>query len=253
MFAADQDYYGEGKNVVLCMVPMHHVMGLAVITYTYMRRGNTVVSMVRFELEKALATMEKFRVTHLSIAPPVMVELVKWRQVVGRYDLSPLKRLACGAAPLEKDVMKECAKILPQNKIVQGYGLTEACGLVSVKNSREEWFICGLGSSGALLSSVESKIVSLETSKTLPPNQVGEIWLRGPTMMKGYFKNPEATKHTINDEGWMVTGDLEYFDEKGHQNYNILMPWKALIYHILGDEGNGYPGSCLCNEDFVCL
>ncbi|KAI5395677.1 probable CoA ligase CCL10 [Lathyrus oleraceus] len=213
--AVDQDYYGEGKNVALCLVPMHHVMGLAVITYTHLRRGNTVVSMVRFELEKTLAAVEKFSVTHLSIAPPVMVELVKQRQVLSRYDLSSLKRLACGAAPLGKDVMQECAKILPQANIVQGYGLTEACGLVSVENLREEWFLCGLGSSGALLPSVESHIISLETSKTLPPNQVGEIWLRGPTMMKGYFNNPEATKHTINDEGWMITGDLGYFDEKG--------------------------------------
>lgn len=117
--AADQDYYDEGKNVALCLVPMHHVMGLAVITYTHLRRGNTVVSMVRFELEKTLAAVEKFRVTHLSISPPVMVELVKQHQVLSRYDLSSLKRLACGAAPLGKDVMQECAKILPQANIVQ--------------------------------------------------------------------------------------------------------------------------------------
>ncbi|XP_058763122.1 probable CoA ligase CCL10 [Vicia villosa] len=215
MGAADQDYYGEGKNVALCLVPMHHVLGLAVIMYTHLRRGNTVVSMVRFELEKTLAVIEKFKVTHLSIAPPVLVELVKRRQVVSRYDLSSLKKLACGAAPLGKDVFQECAKILPQAKIVQGYGMTESCGLVSVENSREEWFLSGSGSSGALLPSVESRIVSLETSETLPPNQVGEIWLRGPTVMKGYFKNLEATKNMIIDEGWMITGDLGYFDEKG--------------------------------------
>jgi 4-coumarate--CoA ligase len=116
---ADQDRYGEGKNVFLCFVPMYHVMGLAVITYTQLRRGNTVVSMGRFDLEKTLAAVEKFRVTHLYVAPPVMVELIKRRDIVSGYDLSSLKQLAGGAAPLGKDVMQECAKILPQVEIIQ--------------------------------------------------------------------------------------------------------------------------------------
>lgn len=214
--AVDQDQNGEGKNVFVCFVPMHHVMGLVGITYTQLRRGNTVVSFGgRFDLEKIFAAVEKFKATHLYVAPPVMVELIKRREFVSGYELSSLKYLVGGAAPLGKDLMQECTKILPHVHVIQGYGMTEACGLVSIENPKEGSLISVSGSTGTLIPSVESRIINLATLTPLPPNQLGEIWLRGPTIMQGYFNNPEATKLAINDQGWMITGDLGYFDEKG--------------------------------------
>ena len=118
--AVDQDQNGEGKNVFVCFVPMHHVMGLVGITYTQLRRGNMVVSMGgRFDLEKTFAAVDRFRGTHLYVAPPVMVELIKRPGVVSGYDLSSLKYLVGGAAPLGKDLMQECSKILPHVHIIQ--------------------------------------------------------------------------------------------------------------------------------------
>jgi 4-coumarate--CoA ligase len=118
MVTADQDRYGEPKNVYLCFLPMFHVFGLSAITYSQLRRGNTVVSMGKFEFEKLLGAVEKYRVTYLSVVPPVMILLAK-HSAVKKYDLSSLKRIGSGAAPLGKDVMEECAKNIPQAKITQ--------------------------------------------------------------------------------------------------------------------------------------
>ncbi|KAJ9559191.1 hypothetical protein OSB04_013805 [Centaurea solstitialis] len=213
LVTADQEFYGEGRSVFLCVVPLFHIMGLVTFTYSQLQRGNAVVVMQRFELDKALEAMEKYRVTHLYTAPPVVVAMVKQAAVVRRYDTSSLKEIGSGAAPLGKDVMDECSKVFPQAKIIQGYGMTETSGIISIESTRVG--SDRSGSSGALCPLMESKIIDIETSKHLPPNKLGEIWTRGPNLMQEYFHNKEATEQTIDKEGWLHTGDLGYFDEEG--------------------------------------
>ncbi|KAL5709999.1 4-coumarate--CoA ligase [Ranunculus cassubicifolius] len=212
MATADQDFLGEVNNIFLCFLPMFHIFGLSVITYAQLQRGNTVISMERFNIEMVLRSVEKYKVTHLFVVPPVILALAK-QSVTKKYDLSSLKQLGSGAAPLGKDLMEECAKNLPQAWVLQGYGLTESCGIVSLENPNEG--VRHSGSAGTLVPGVESKIVSVDTMKALPPTELGEIWIRGPNMMQGYFKNPQATKLTIDKQGWVHTGDLGYFDERG--------------------------------------
>ncbi|KAH7864578.1 hypothetical protein Vadar_031188 [Vaccinium darrowii] len=212
MVTADQELAGEMHRLYLCVLPMFHVFGLAVILYAQLQRGDAIVSMAKFDLEMFSRVVEKYRVTHLWAVPPIVLALLK-SNAARKYDLSSLRQIGSGAAPLGKDLMAECAKAFPHAIVMQGYGMTETCGIISIENPR-----LGprhSGSAGTLVSGVECKIVGVGTLNPLPFKQLGEIWVRGANMMQGYFNNPQETRLTIDEQGWVHTGDLGYVDEEG--------------------------------------
>ncbi|KAH9776685.1 4-coumarate--CoA ligase-like 9 [Citrus sinensis] len=198
-------------EVSLITLPLFHVFGfLALVRVVAV--SETAVFMERFDFETMLKTVDKYKLTSMPVSPPLVVALTK-SELTKKYDLSSLQYLSCGGAPLGKEVTDKFKEKFPSVEIIQGYGLTECGGLASSMRDSEE--TKRHGSVGRLHELMEAKIVDPVTGDALSPGQKGELWLRGPTIMKGYIGDNKATIETVDSEGWLKTGDLCYFDSNG--------------------------------------
>ncbi|KAB2073083.1 hypothetical protein ES319_A07G060000v1 [Gossypium barbadense] len=196
------------RSVTFFTVPLFHVFGFFMLLAVVLL-GNTVVLVERFDFEEMLRAVEKYKVTGMPVSPPLAVAFVK-SDLTKKYDLSSLQGLGCGGAPLGKDIAMRFNEKFPGVLLVQGYGLTETSGGATRAIGPEE--ASRYGSVGRLAENMEGKIVDPETGEALPPGQRGELWLRGPTVMKG---DEKATAETLDSEGWLKTGDICYFDSEG--------------------------------------
>lgn len=203
----------SASDVCLAIIPMYHVYGLGIVMLATLERGASVVTMRRYSLPSMLQYVESYKITVATLVPPIYVVLVKSAETVAQYDLSSLKILATGAAPLRADTMNAIQSMFPTCVIRQGYGMTES-PLISfsvVANERRQW-----GSVGPLVPGTEARVVNVQTGDAMPALGTGEVWIRGPQVMKGYLNNPEQTSSTIDAEGWMHTGDMGYIDTHGY-------------------------------------
>ncbi|KAA8528806.1 hypothetical protein F0562_036161 [Nyssa sinensis] len=204
----------QGEQTFICTVPMFHIYGLAAFATGMLASGSTVVVLSRFDMDEMLSSIGKYRATYLPLVPPILVALVNGAdQIKRKYDLGKLEWVLSGGAPLSKEVIEGFVERYPQVAILQGYGLTESTGMGASTDSLEE--SRRYGTAGMLSPSMEAKIVDPESGESLPVNRTGELWLRGPTIMKGYFSNAEATASTLDSDGWLRTGDLCYIDDDG--------------------------------------
>ncbi|GLJ42769.1 hypothetical protein SUGI_0886870 [Cryptomeria japonica] len=210
IIAANRARY-EMQGIYLCSIPMYYIYGLRFMVCS-LAAGATLVIMPGFNMNEMLHNIEKYRVTLLPTVPSVLSALTKSSEAC-KYDLSSLKQIGLGGAPVGYNVMQDFSAKFPGIELRQGYGMTESTAAVVYTNSNEENF--HYGSVGLLSGVVEAKVVDPVSAKPLPPNHRGELWLRGPTIMKGYFMNEEATLATLDMEGWLKTGDLCYIDEEG--------------------------------------
>ncbi|XP_017973556.1 PREDICTED: 4-coumarate--CoA ligase-like 9 isoform X1 [Theobroma cacao] len=201
----------EPHPVSFFTVPLFHVFGFFMLARAF-SMGQSVVFTERFEFEGMLRAIEKYRITYMPVSPPLVVALSK-SDLTKKYDLSSLLLLGCGGAPLGKEVVERFKEKFPAVELVQGYGLTETGGGATRVIGPEE--AARYGTVGRLAENMEAKIVDPVTGEALQPGQRGELWLRGPTVMKGYVGDENATAETLDSEGWLKTGDICYFDSEG--------------------------------------
>lgn len=211
------------KDVVIGVLPFYHIYGLTVILAQGLANGATIVSLPRFDFAQFLQTLQDRRVTVGFMAPPIMLTLAR-QPLVDNYDLSHLRIAMSAAAPLAREVEETVARRLGC-LVVQGWGLTETSPDVTL--SPVDAARVRLGSVGRCIPNSECKVVDITTGAELGPNQEGEIWARGPQIMKGYLNNPAATANMLDGEGWLHTGDIGYVDEDGY--FFIVDRLKELI------------------------
>ena len=200
----------DESDTFVAVLPFFHIYGMQVLMNLGLRAGATIVTMPRFDLETFLRLSETYRTTRAFVAPPMVLALAK-HPMVDKFDLSSLQTIFSGAAPLSADLASEASRRL-SCEVIQGYGMTE---LSPVSHATPPGKFKP-GSVGVTVPGTETVVVDPLTTTPLITGEDGEVWIRGPQVMKGYLNNPEATRATIDEAGWLHTGDIGHVDEDGH-------------------------------------
>lgn len=212
----------DDQETILGLLPFFHAYGLIIALCGGLRKGFKIVTLPKFVPETFLQTIQTHKITAIAVVPPILIFLIN-SPLVAKYDLSSLKFVGCGAAPLAPEVITAFGKLLPHTKLSQGYGLTETSPAILSPTAAGSAGTAG----GNIIPNTEVMIVDVTSGRELGAGEKGEIWVRGPQVMKGYFNNPKATAETIDKDGWLHTGDVGYYDTSG--NYYIVDRIKELI------------------------
>ena len=197
--------------VSLDFLPFHQTYGLVRVMNAGLANAAVQVIIPRFDAHLILYLIHKYSVTDLFVVPPALRSLVDLAEQGQKYDTSSLHFIMSGGAPLLRRTA-EAAERLFSCPVIQGYGLTEVTAITNeTPLSRPK-----PDSVGMCVSDTTEKVVSAETGRELPPGEAGELLVRGPQVMQGYWNQPEATAEALTADGWLRTGDICRFDEDGY-------------------------------------
>jgi acyl-CoA synthetase (AMP-forming)/AMP-acid ligase II len=225
----------DGERII-AVLPFFHIYGLTVLMNQGLAWGGAVVTLPRFDLEDFLRTIQDQKITRAFVAPPILLALAK-HPLVDQYDLSSLTSILSGAAPLDEQLALAAERRLRKGAdtgvtVAQGYGMTE---LSPVSHTTPDpgaeppgiTTPAPKGSVGYAIPNTECRLIDPGTGEDAAPGERGELWVRGPQVMKGYLNNPQATADTLDAEGWLHTGDVAVVDDEGR--YTVVDRVKELI------------------------
>lgn len=212
----------EGREVMLAVLPYSHIYGLMTAMIVPVAMAGAMVVLPRFATREVLQAIRRRRPT-LFPGVPTMYTAINDFPSVRRYNVASIRACISGAAPLPVEV-QEAFERLTHGRLVEGYGLTEAS---PVTHANPFGGVRKPGSIGVPFPSTEAKIVDLATGKDLPQGKIGELAIRGPQVMQGYWRDTAATRQAITRAGWLLTGDLARMDSDGY--FQIVARKKEMI------------------------
>ncbi|GJQ77217.1 hypothetical protein Trydic_g14886 [Trypoxylus dichotomus] len=218
----EPNYFYEPKTrVTLGVLPFFHLFGLNTVI-TGLVHGRMVVVIEKFDPIIYLSCVEKYKIETITAAPAI-VQLLAKSPLVDKFDLSHVKDLLVGSAPLSQTLEKAVKKRLPIKYVRQGYSMTEGSAtFVTVPPNTER-----LGSCGKLYPTVKGVVKDIETEENLGPLKTGELCFKGNIIMKGYYKNEAETRAAFTKDGYLKTGDIGYYDDDGY--FYVIDRIKELI------------------------
>ena len=201
----------RGKERMLAVLPFFHVYGMTVTMNEAIYLAATIILLPRFQIDDCLEAINKYQPTRFPGVPAMYIGIINHPRVK-EYNISSIKVCSSGSAPLPVEALRKFEE-LTGGKISEGYGLTETSPVTHANPFSGKRKV---GSIGLPRPDTDSKIVDLETGeKDLPPGEEGELCIRGPQVMKGYWNRPEETARSLRN-GWLYTGDIAKMDEEGY-------------------------------------
>ncbi|XP_072382627.1 luciferin 4-monooxygenase [Diabrotica undecimpunctata] len=199
----------DPSDAMMGFIPFFHSFGF-MLMFLNILRGKRMVVLGRFKPKIFLESIVKYKVARMIVPPPVLLFLLK-SPMVQNYDLSSIKEMRSGAAPMGKDMEKELKERFNVRHVSQAYGMTETTlGVLVSPHGKGK-----IGSCGKIVPGMMAKVID-DNGNPLPAYGEGEVCFKGPLIMKGYVGDPKSTHSTIDKDGWLHTGDVAYYDSDGY-------------------------------------